>query len=90
MAADLQPVDALAQVVGIVDRPARQPQHLALELAEDGEVVLRDLLLLLWHSASRSSCPALCRASTPSVQPSKAWMAGTSPAMTLQRFTTAP
>ena len=39
MAADLQPVGALAQMVGVVDRPGRQPQHLALELAEDGEVV---------------------------------------------------
>ena len=39
MAADLQPVDALAQMVGVVDGPARQPQHLALERAEDVEVV---------------------------------------------------
>ena len=42
VAADLQPVDALAQVVGVVDRPAREPQHLALELAEDGEVMIGD------------------------------------------------
>ena len=37
--ADLQAVDALAQVVGVVDGPARQPQHLALELAEDAKIV---------------------------------------------------
>src|SRR5665213_470357 len=39
MTADLQPVDALAQVVGVVDGPARQPQDLALELGQDGEIV---------------------------------------------------
>ena len=38
MAADLQPVGVLAQMVGVVDGPARQPQHLAFEFAEDGEV----------------------------------------------------
>src|SRR5712664_4900355 len=30
----------------------------------------------------KSSCPALCRASTSLLQPRKTWMAGTSPAMT--------
>ena len=32
MAADLQAVAVLAQMVGVVDGPGRQPQHLALEL----------------------------------------------------------
>src|SRR5215813_11656950 len=39
MTADLEAVHALAQVVGVVDGPAREPQHLALELAQDGELV---------------------------------------------------
>ena len=39
MAADLQAVDAFAQVIGVVDGPARQPQHLAFKLGEDGEIV---------------------------------------------------
>ena len=38
MAADLQPVGVLAHMVGVVDGPARQPQHLALELARMREV----------------------------------------------------
>ena len=38
MAADLDAVLALAQVVGVVDGPARQPEHLAFEFAQDGEV----------------------------------------------------
>jgi hypothetical protein len=42
MAADLQAVGALAQVVGVMDGPARQPQHLALEFAQDGEIVGTD------------------------------------------------
>ena len=38
MAADLQPVGVLAQMIGVMDGPGREPQHLALELGEDGEV----------------------------------------------------
>ena len=39
MAADLQPVDALAQMVGVVDRPAGEPQHLLFELAQETKLV---------------------------------------------------
>src|SRR5215470_2860590 len=39
MAADLQTVVVVAQVVGVVDGPARQPEHLLLELAQEGELV---------------------------------------------------
>src|SRR5262245_19946555 len=42
MAADLQSVDVLAQMIGVVDGPAGEPQHLALELAQDGELVWCD------------------------------------------------
>ena len=34
MAADLQPVVILAEVVGVVDHPRGEPQHLALEGAD--------------------------------------------------------
>ena len=34
MAADLQAVGALAQMIGVVDGPAREPEHLALQLGE--------------------------------------------------------
>src|SRR5262249_2659772 len=39
MPADLHAIDVLAQVVGVVDGPARKPQHLLLELAQDRELV---------------------------------------------------
>src|SRR5258708_880759 len=42
MAADLQTVGVLTQVVGVMDGPARKPQHLAFELGQDGEVVAGD------------------------------------------------
>ena len=38
MAADFQPVGIFAHMVGVMDGPARQPQHLALELGEDRQV----------------------------------------------------
>ena len=37
MAADLQPVRAGAQVVRVVNHPAREPEHLALELGQIGQ-----------------------------------------------------
>jgi hypothetical protein len=42
----------LTQVVGVMDGPARQPQHLAFELAEDGEVGGGDGHegVALWHA----------------------------------------
>ena len=40
MAADLQPVVAVAQMVGVVDHPGREPQHLALELGEEGKTLV--------------------------------------------------
>jgi hypothetical protein len=36
------------------------------------------------HDSLRSSCPASCRASTFLVTTCKTWMAGTSPAMTIE------
>ena len=41
VAADLQPVAVRAKVVGVVDHPGRQPQHLALERRQAGDLVLR-------------------------------------------------
>ena len=38
MAADLQAVGVVAQMVGVVDRPAREPEHLLFQLAQDVEV----------------------------------------------------
>ena len=35
MSADLQAVAIAAQMVGVMDGPRRQPQHLALELGKD-------------------------------------------------------
>ena len=35
MAADLQPVDILTNMIGIVDRPAREPEHLLFQLGQD-------------------------------------------------------
>ena len=32
-----RPSSLVAQVVGVVDRPGREPQHLALELGEEGQ-----------------------------------------------------
>ena len=37
--ADLHAIVVLAQVVGVVDGPARQPQHFALQLAEYAKIV---------------------------------------------------
>ena len=39
MAADLQTIRVLAQMVGVVDGPGREPQHLALQRAQDFQVV---------------------------------------------------
>ena len=35
MAADLQPVDIFAHVVGVVDHPGGKPQHLAVEFLQE-------------------------------------------------------
>lgn len=51
--ADLQAVDALAQVVGVVDRPRGQPQDLALERGEEGQAgVVRTPGGCLGHACS--------------------------------------
>src|SRR5690606_10197074 len=39
MAADLQPVDVLANVVGVVDGPGGEPEDLALEFAQQAQFV---------------------------------------------------
>src|SRR6185295_15617453 len=39
MAADLQPVIVIAQVIGVVNHPARKPEHLALESGKHFHVV---------------------------------------------------
>src|SRR5262245_11547546 len=43
MTADLQPVDIFAEVVGVMDRPTRQPQHFLLERTESGQVFCTDV-----------------------------------------------
>src|SRR5262245_1532202 len=43
MAADLQAVAILAQMIGVVDHPGGEPQHLLLEGVQEGELVLRRL-----------------------------------------------
>ncbi len=42
MASDLEAVDALAQVIGVMNGPAREPEHLFLELAQDLELRCRN------------------------------------------------
>src|SRR5665213_4398083 len=39
MAADFQAVAILAQMIGVVDGPARQPEHLLSQFAQDGVIV---------------------------------------------------
>src|SRR5665213_1244659 len=51
----------------------------------DGVGIERLWICLKWHERLTASCPALCRAST-SYFRAKAWMAGTSPAMTLNMW----
>src|SRR5205807_5292467 len=46
VAAHLQPIPVRAKVVGVVDHPGRQPQHLALERRQAGDLVLRRLFFL--------------------------------------------
>ena len=46
VAADLQAVPVRPQMVGVVDHPGRQPQHLALERRQAGDLVLRRRFLL--------------------------------------------
>ena len=41
MPADLQPVGAFANVVGVMDRPAREPENLFLKFAENAEFRFR-------------------------------------------------
>ena len=38
MAADLQPVDVVAQVVGVVDHPRGEPQDFPFKLADEVEI----------------------------------------------------
>jgi hypothetical protein len=38
MPAHLQPVGIFAHMIGVMDGPTRQPQHLALKLGEDRQV----------------------------------------------------
>src|SRR3954471_20439217 len=67
MAADLQAVGALAQVIGVVDGPARKPQDLFFELAEGAKLVgARVRLFALGHrsrfNSSSGMTKYLCRA----------------------------
>src|SRR5215510_7783389 len=43
VATDLQAVDVVAEVVGMMDGPAREPEHLAFQLAQDREIVCADI-----------------------------------------------
>src|SRR5262249_52493004 len=45
VAADFESVGILAQMVGVMDRPAREPEHLLLELAQDLELAARKRFL---------------------------------------------
>src|SRR6266851_5664940 len=49
MPADLEAVDALAQVIGVMNGPAREPEHLFLELAQDRELGRCNFLIGLVH-----------------------------------------
>src|SRR5947207_7276815 len=55
MAADLKPVPAWPEMVGLVDRPGREPQRLFFERRQQGQLVGRGLFLLL--SAPAGQCP---------------------------------
>ena len=52
MAADLQPIGILAHVIGVMDGPAGEPEHLALQLAEDAQIVRRNShhRSVRWHA----------------------------------------
>ncbi len=41
MTADLEPIAALAGMVGVVDHPTRQPERAALQILENGEITRR-------------------------------------------------
>jgi len=41
MATDFQSVIAVAHMVGVVDRPSREPQHFAFKLGQYGEILRR-------------------------------------------------
>ena len=59
MAADFQPVASLADMVGVMDHPGREPQRLALELGEDSEIVQAGVAVMApltaYHSSSTVS-----------------------------------
>ena len=55
MAADLEPVPAWPEMVGLVDHPGREPQRLFFERHQQGQLVGRGLFLLL--SAPAGQCP---------------------------------
>ena len=42
MAADLETVGVLANVIGVMDCPTREPEHLALQFAKYGEIPWRN------------------------------------------------
>src|SRR6516162_5469866 len=62
MPANLEPIGALAQMVGMMDGPTRQPQHLAFEFAEHQELVRGNALCAVVHPVSRLVM-VRCRAS---------------------------
>jgi hypothetical protein len=60
VAADLEAVGIVAQVVGVVDHPAGEPQHLALELAENAQLVRRQSGRLVGHRDGLDSACISC------------------------------
>src|SRR5262245_42993784 len=56
MPADLQAIDAVADMVGMMDGPAREPEHLALELAQDREIIRAQILDVRHLSHCSLSC----------------------------------
>src|SRR5271166_5872616 len=62
MPSDFEPVDILAQVIGVMNGPARQPQHLLLEFVQDLEFRWWNWLARAGHLHSTSlssSCPRM-------------------------------
>ena len=70
MAADLQAVVVLAQMIGVVDGPARQPEHLLFQFAQDREIVGHDRCLYTKHEphGQRTAAFALAGASSTFLQ----------------------
>jgi hypothetical protein len=52
MTANLEPVAVLPQVIGVVDHPCGEPEHLALEVAEHCQLLVMSHATVLLRSES--------------------------------------